>query len=119
MNRPLVAFVADGLAAFVAQEDAANNYARGHYTVGKEIVDFAPPRSRPPSLSPRSRPTGFIVFNTVGGGTGSGSLLLVRLSVDYSKKFKLRFCVTLPTAVHRYRRATQRCARHPLAPRAP
>jgi len=23
------------------KEDAANNYARGHYTVGKEIVDLA------------------------------------------------------------------------------
>ena len=22
-----------------AKEDAANNYARGHYTVGKEIID--------------------------------------------------------------------------------
>ena len=24
-----------------AKEDAANNYARGHYTIGKEIVDLA------------------------------------------------------------------------------
>ena len=31
------------------KEDAANNYARGHYTVGNEIVDLALPRSRPPS----------------------------------------------------------------------
>merc|ERR1712225_55560 len=38
---------------------------------------------------------GFMVFNTVGGGTGSGlgSLLLERLSVDYGKKSKLGFCV--------------------------
>merc|ERR1712091_340405 len=37
---------------------------------------------------------GFMVFNTVGGGTGSGlgSLLLERLSVDYGKKSKLGFC---------------------------
>ncbi len=39
---------------------------------------------------------GFIVFHSVGGGTGSGfgSLLLERLSVDYGKKkSKLDFCI--------------------------
>ena len=36
-----------------------------------------------------------MIFNTVGGGTGSGlsSLLLERLSVGYGKKSKLAFCV--------------------------
>ena len=28
------------------KEDAANNYARGHYTVGKEIVDLVLDRIR-------------------------------------------------------------------------
>jgi len=38
---------------------------------------------------------GFMVFHSVGGGTGSGfgSLLLERLSGDYGKKSKLDFCV--------------------------
>ncbi|KAL5655800.1 hypothetical protein ACJX0J_035119, partial [Zea mays] len=38
---------------------------------------------------------GFLVFNAVGGGTGSGlgSLLLERLSVDYGKKYKLGFTI--------------------------
>lgn len=38
---------------------------------------------------------GFLVFHAVGGGTGSGlgSLLLERLSVDYGKKSKLGFTV--------------------------
>ena len=36
------------------KEDAANNFARGHYTIGKEIVAVV----------------------AVGGGTRSGSLLL-------------------------------------------
>ena len=38
---------------------------------------------------------GFLVFHAVGGGTGSGfgSLLLERLSVDYGKKSKLDFTV--------------------------
>jgi len=38
---------------------------------------------------------GFLIFNVVGGGTGSGlgSLLLERLSVEYGKKSKLGFTV--------------------------
>lgn len=38
---------------------------------------------------------GFMIFNSIGGGTGSGmgSLLLERLSVDYGKKSKLGFSV--------------------------
>lgn len=36
-----------------------------------------------------------MVFNTVGGGTGSGlgSLILERLSVDYGRKSKINFCI--------------------------
>jgi len=76
------------------KEDAANNYARGHYTVGKEIVDLCLDRIR--KLADNcSGLQGFFVFHSVGGGTGSGfaSLLLERLSVDYGKKSKLDFCV--------------------------
>jgi tubulin alpha len=75
------------------KEDAANNYARGHTTVGKEIVDLALDRLR--KLADQCTGLqGFMVFNAVGGGTGSGlgSLLLERLSVDYGKKSKLGFC---------------------------
>lgn len=28
------------------KEDAANNYARGHYTIGKEIVDIVLDKTR-------------------------------------------------------------------------
>lgn len=76
------------------KEDAANNYARGHYTVGKEIVDTALDRIR--KLADNCTGLqGFLVFSSVGGGTGSGlgSLLLERLSVDYGKKSKLGFTV--------------------------
>merc|ERR1712182_23048 len=52
-------------------EDAANNYARGHYTVGKEIVDLVLDRIR--KLADNCTGLqGFLVFNAVGGGTGSG-----------------------------------------------
>ncbi|CAB4312608.1 unnamed protein product [Prunus armeniaca] len=76
------------------KEDAANNFARGHYTVGKEIVDLCLDRVR--KLADNCTGLqGFFVFNAVGGGTGSGlgSLLLERLSVDYGKKSKLGFTI--------------------------
>ncbi|KAL6145659.1 hypothetical protein ACLB2K_056344 [Fragaria x ananassa] len=76
------------------KEDAANNFARGHYTIGKEIVDLCLDRIR--KLADNCTGLqGFLVFNAVGGGTGSGlgSLLLERLSVDYGKQSKLGFTV--------------------------
>ena len=76
------------------KEDAANNYARGHYTVGKEHVDNVMDRIR--RLSDHcSGLQGFLIFHSFGGGTGSGftSLLMERLSVDYGKKSKLEFSV--------------------------
>lgn len=76
------------------KEDAANNYSRGHYTVGKEIVEVVLEKIR--KLSDNcSGLQGFLIFNSVGGGTGSGlgSLLLERLSIDYGKKSKLAFTV--------------------------
>uniref|UniRef100_A0A674PCW1 Tubulin alpha chain n=1 Tax=Takifugu rubripes TaxID=31033 RepID=A0A674PCW1_TAKRU len=102
------------------KEDAANNYARGHYTVGKEIIDIVLDRIRKlvgckfnsrSTLSLHDFPLmcstvslqsdqctglqGFLVFHSFGGGTGSGftSLLMERLSVDYGKKSKLEFSV--------------------------
>ena len=76
------------------KEDAANNYARGHYTIGKEIVDLVLDRIR--KLADNCTGLqGFLLFNAVGGGTGSGlgALLLERLSVDYGRKSKLSFTI--------------------------
>ncbi len=76
------------------KEDAANNYARGHYTVGKELVDQVVDRIR--KLADQCTGLqGFLIFRSYGGGTGSGfaSLLMERLSMDYGKKCKLEFCV--------------------------
>lgn len=76
------------------KEDAANNYARGHYTVGKEIIDKVVDRVR--KLSDQCTGLqGFLVFHSFGGGTGSGftSLLLERLCVDFGKKAKLEFAI--------------------------
>ena len=76
------------------KEDAANNYARGHYTVGKEIVDLVLDRIR--KLADNCTGLqGFFAFNAIGGGTGSGlgALLLERLSVDYGRKSKVSFTI--------------------------
>ena len=76
------------------KEDAANNYARGHYTIGKEMVDLVLDRIR--KLADNCTGLqGFLIFHSFGGGTGSGftSLLMERLSRDYRKKSKLEFSV--------------------------
>merc|ERR1712036_151911 len=74
------------------KEDAANNFARGHYTIGKENVDKVNEAVR--KLSDNSTNVqGFIMNHSVGGGTGSGmgALILERLAVDYRKKTKIGF----------------------------
>ena len=76
------------------KEDAANNYARGHYTIGKEIVDLVLDRIRK-LVDSCTGLQGFLVFHSFGGGTGSGftSLLMERLSVDYGKYFHYQICI--------------------------
>ncbi|GFY89500.1 tubulin alpha-2 chain [Actinidia rufa] len=75
------------------KEDAANNFARGHYTIGKEIVDLCLDRIR--KLADNCTGLqGFLVFNAVGGAL---DLVLGpsfwSASVDYGKKSKLGFTV--------------------------
>jgi len=76
------------------KEDAANNYARGHYTIGKEAVDMTLDRIRKLADNCTSL-QGFLVYNSLGGGTGSGfgSLLLEHISADYIKKCKLAYTI--------------------------
>ena len=62
--------------------------------MGRELVDIVLDRIR--NLADQCTGLqGFLVFSAVGGGTGSGlgSLLLERLSVDYGKKSKLGFTI--------------------------
>ncbi|KAG0005843.1 Tubulin alpha-2 chain [Modicella reniformis] len=86
------------------REDASNNYARGHYTIGKELIDPVMDRIRKVTDN-CSGLQGFILFHSFGGGTGSGlgALLLERLALDYGKKSKLQFAVypapTIATSV--------------------
>merc|ERR1719277_2897600 len=74
------------------KEDAANNFARGHYTVGKEILDQVNDRMRK-LVDNSNNVQGFTMNHAVGGGTGSGlgALILERFAVDYRKKSKIGF----------------------------
>lgn len=76
------------------KEDAANNYARGHFTVGRELLEPIMDKLRK-MADQCDGLQGFIFNHSLGGGTGSGlgSLLLEQLSADYSKKAKLEFAV--------------------------
>ncbi|KAL0129487.1 hypothetical protein PUN28_001631 [Cardiocondyla obscurior] len=76
------------------KEDAANNYARGHYSIGNGIIESVMDRVR--RLSDQcSSIQSFFIFHSFGGGTGSGftSLLMEQLSDDYAKKSKLEFVI--------------------------
>eukprot|EP00461_Guttulinopsis_vulgaris_P000300 UN00300 len=76
------------------KQDASNNFARGHYTVGQEMLEVTLDRIRKLAEDCTGL-QGFLVFHSTGGGTGSGfaSLLLDQLSRDYPKKSKLGFTV--------------------------
>lgn len=76
------------------REDAANNYARGHYTVGREIIEKTTERLQK-LVEQCDGMQGFLIFNSLGGGTGSGftSLLMERLSFEFAKKNKLQFSI--------------------------
>ena len=76
------------------KEDASNNYARGHYTIGKEQIEVTLSKLRR-ILEQCEGLQGFLVFHSFGGGTGSGfaSLLMEKLSAEFGKKAKLEFSI--------------------------
>ncbi|CAO2595098.1 Tubulin alpha chain-like 3, partial [Lemmus lemmus] len=76
------------------KEDAANNYARGRYSVGSDVIELVLERIR--KLAERCGGLqAFLIFRSFGGGTGSGftSLLMEQLSAEYCRKTKLEFSV--------------------------
>eukprot|EP01071_Lankesteria_metandrocarpae_P012122 Lankesteria_metandrocarpae@DN549_c0_g1_i1.p1 len=74
------------------KEDAANNFARGHYTIGKDLADVVMEKVRR-TVDQCGCLQGFILFHAVGGGTGSGlcALLSEMLSTEYPRKSKFHF----------------------------
>uniref|UniRef100_A0AC35TMG6 Tubulin alpha chain n=1 Tax=Rhabditophanes sp. KR3021 TaxID=114890 RepID=A0AC35TMG6_9BILA len=76
------------------KEDASNNFARGYYTVGRKIISNVMDSVQ--SLAENCENlSGFLIYNSICGGTGSGfgSLLMQKLSKQYRKKTKMCFCV--------------------------
>ncbi|XP_051167445.1 tubulin alpha-8 chain-like [Leptopilina boulardi] len=75
-------------------EDAANNFARGYYSIGKSIVEKSIERLRKISEQCDSL-QGFLITHSIGGGTGSGftSLLMENLSMNFDKRSKLQIAI--------------------------
>ena len=72
-------------------EDAANNFIRGHYTVYKGILeDHCKDRIRK-LVEHCNNVQGFILNHSIGGGTGSGvgTRVLEHLNVNHKKKLKV------------------------------
>jgi tubulin alpha len=76
------------------KEDAANNFARGYYTTGAEMLNVAMNQIRL-VVDGCHMLQGFIIFHSLGGGTGSGftSLLINQMTQDYRKKTKIELVV--------------------------
>jgi len=76
------------------KEDAANNYARGYYSEGLPYVDQVMKGVRLFAESSNGV-QGFMVFHSMGGGTGSGltSLVSEQLRQEYPKKSNLEVLV--------------------------
>jgi len=75
-------------------EDAANNYARGRYTIGSELLDNTMEAIRK-LVEPCDYVQSFLFNAAVGGGTGSGfgGLLVEEMSDRYRKRPKVSLSV--------------------------
>ncbi|XP_039754966.1 tubulin alpha chain-like isoform X5 [Pararge aegeria] len=76
------------------KEDAASNFARGYFGIGREMIDLTLNHIRLAAEDCNSL-QGFIIFRAFGGGTGSGftALLLDGLSRDYGKLSKVEYAI--------------------------
>lgn len=71
-----------------------SNYARGHYTIGREYIE--PVMDQIKRLAENCDGLqGFLIYNSFGGGTGSGftSLIAERMTNEFEKKCRLQFSV--------------------------
>ncbi|KAF6773374.1 hypothetical protein AHF37_07780 [Paragonimus kellicotti] len=73
---------------------AGNNWAKGHYTEGAELVDTVMDVTRKEAES-CDLPQGFQLAHSLGGGTGSGmgTLLLSKLREEYPDRMVISFSV--------------------------
>jgi tubulin beta len=77
-----------------AQDGAGNNWAKGYFSYGAEIVEDVLDQVRRQTELCESL-SAFQIMHSLGGGTGSGlgSLLLERLSEDYSDSLRFNFSI--------------------------
>ncbi|KAA0189797.1 Tubulin alpha chain [Fasciolopsis buskii] len=74
-------------------EDAANNFARGFFTVGKLLISPILNEVRK-SLENCEAPQGIILYRSLGGGTGAGlTAALLDVMSDYRKLTKIEIPV--------------------------
>ena len=84
-------------------EDAANNFARGFFTVGKLVSDTVAERIRK-VIEASESPSAFFLIRSLGGGTGSGlTSAMFDYLVDYSNIVRFELPIypspTLSTSV--------------------
>lgn len=77
-----------------SMEDAANNFARGYLSIGKQILSPVMNMIRKSAEQSNSL-QGFFVFHSFGGGTGSGftALLMEKVNEEFGKKCKLQLSI--------------------------
>ena len=77
-----------------AQDGAGNNWAKGYLGYGSEIIDDVLDQVRKQTEICDSL-SGFQIMHSLGGGTGSGlgSLVLEKLSEDYSDSLRFNFSI--------------------------
>merc|ERR1719230_1322537 len=73
---------------------AGNNWAKGHYTEGAELVESVLDVVRK-EMEKADCPQGFQIFHSVGGGTGSGmgTLLLLKIRDGYPDRITSTYSV--------------------------
>jgi tubulin beta len=73
---------------------AGNNWAKGHYTEGAELVETVLERIRQ-EIEQCDSPQGFQIFHSLGGGTGSGmgTLLLLKIRDGYPDRITTTYSV--------------------------
>merc|ERR1711881_618924 len=77
-----------------ASNGAGNNWAKGHYTEGAELIDSVIERTRK-EAEDCDCPQGFQVMHSLGGGTGSGmgTLVLLKLRDNYPDRITSTYSI--------------------------
>lgn len=87
----------------IGNSGAGNNWAKGHYTEGAELVEQVMDRVRSESESCDCL-QGFQLTHSLGGGTGSGmgTLLISKIREEYPDRIMNTFSVVPSPKVHIY-----------------